>query len=66
MSLKIDDISVFFIVIFIQIHISCKSKSHMQLQTICNCLNNYNLFLLSAMDDSCIYSHKNHWFGHKS
>jgi hypothetical protein len=31
MPLKMDDINVLFI--FIQIHISCKSKSYMQLQT---------------------------------
>jgi hypothetical protein len=57
-SLKMDDISVFFI--FIQINISHKSKSHMQLQTICNHLCNYKSFLLGAMEHSRICNHKNH------
>jgi hypothetical protein len=64
MSLKMDDINVFFILIFIQINISCKSKLHMQLQTIYNFL--CKLFLLNSMEDNHICSHKNHWFGHKS
>jgi hypothetical protein len=33
MPLKMDDINVFFIFIFIQIDISCKYKLHMQLPT---------------------------------
>jgi hypothetical protein len=59
-SLKMDDISVFFIFIFIQIDISCKSKLHMQVQTISNHLCNCKSFLLGAMEDSRICSHKNH------
>jgi hypothetical protein len=31
---RMEDVSVFFIFIFIQINISCKYKSHMQLWTI--------------------------------
>jgi hypothetical protein len=34
MQLKMDDINVFFIFIFIQIYIGHKYKLHMQLQTI--------------------------------
>jgi hypothetical protein len=34
MSLKMDDVNVFFILIFIQIDISCKYKLNMQLQNI--------------------------------
>jgi hypothetical protein len=60
MSFKMDDISVFFIFIFIQIETSCKFQSHKQLQTICNRLCNYKSFLLGAMEDSRIYSDKNH------
>jgi len=53
--LKKDDINVFFILIFIQIDIGHKFKSHMQLQTI---LCDYKLFLPSVMEDNRIYSHK--------
>jgi hypothetical protein len=52
MPLKKDDINVLFI--FIQIDISCKFKSHIQLQTI-SC--DYKSLLPSAMDNH-IYSHK--------
>jgi len=33
---------------------------------LCSHLCDDKLFLLSATKDSCIYNHKNGWFGHKS
>jgi hypothetical protein len=62
MLFKKDDINVFFILIFIQIDISSKFKSHMQLQTI---LCDYKSFLPSVAEDNRIYNHKNGWFGYK-
>jgi len=56
MPLKKDDINVLFILSFIQIDISCKFKSRMQLPTI---LCHYKSHLPSAMEDNRIYTHKN-------
>jgi hypothetical protein len=65
MSLKMDDINVFFILIFIQIDINANINCICNYKPFSNHVCNSKSFLPNAIEDNCICSHKNGWFRHK-